>query len=490
MEKYIFDEAIFQKKFIMGSSFKNRAKSTYPGSDSVCPNNSDNRNYYKGYKSNELLADTVHFLKGEVVNDKKTDNIENLLLEEVGKQVSYSDDSLQTVFDDIIRSFYFEKNSNSERDSISLLRYLPASQAKDFGKFIVDVFLEEATKQSLLRVFDNNDNPLDTIVSDSYQGLQLLKELKVEKEYSRIFENDYKELFETMNHDIQTVLTGRGDIVSELEFLLTYYLCIYLSQIAIRFDSNLIDDNNFNDKIYFKCAKEAVSEDRDCVNQGWKKVEKKTAKVFKHLIVLNMLNCHTNSIPYYTYSDLYRLYEEDIDLRDSLDKAVDFVIYQYTQVFEHDTDDIGIMVDFSGIEYPENESDPVLKYRKKVKYLFDCVSYQLDSKNYRQNVVSYVAGNYNHILKMRFVKSWGQMGHMFMISNEDLIRMIQICQKSSPFMDKERGIQISDLFFEFEKRKLFFDGKSKQYVIDYLVNINLIDSKCDSEEAQYVKGIQ
>jgi len=493
MGNYNFDEAIFQKKFIMGNSFKNRAKSTYPGSDSVCPNNSDKSTYYKGYKSKELLADTVHYLKGEVVNDKKIDNIEGQLLDEVVKQVSFSDDSLQTVFNDVIRSFYFEKNSNSETDSISLLRYLPASQGKDFGKFIVDVFLDETTKQKLLEVFDNNENPLDTIVSDTYQGLQLLKELKDEREYSRIFEDDFKDLFETMNLDIQTVLAGRGDIVAELEYLLTYYLCIYLSQIAIRFDSNLIDEEIVNDKIYFKCAKEAISEDRDCVNQGWKKVEKKTAKVFKHLIVLNMLNCHTNDIPYYTYRDLYRLYEENIDLRNTLDNAVDYVIYQYTKVFEHDTDDtddIGVMVDFSEIEYPENESDPVIKYKKKVKYLSDCVSHQLDSKNYRQNVVSYVAGNYNHILKMRFVKSWGQMGHMFIISNEDLIRMIQICQKSSFYMDKERGIQISDLFLEFEKRKLFLDGKSKQYVIDYLVNINLIDSKCDSEEAQYVKGIQ
>ena len=60
----------------------------------------------------------------------------------------------------------------------------------------------------------------------------------------------------------------------------------------------------------------------------------------------------------------------------------------------------------------------------------------------------------------------------------------------SSYMDKERGIQISDLFKEFDKRRLFFDGKTKQFIIDYLVDVNLIDSKCDSEEAQYVKRIQ
>lgn len=172
-----------------------------------------------------------------------------------------------------------------------------------------------------------------------------------------------------------------------------------------------------------------------------------------------------------------------------MDEAIDFILNQYTTVYKHDTDIPGIDVDFSLIEYP-CETDECIMFRKKVQYLYKCVSHQLDSKNYRQNVVSYVAGNYNHILKMRFVKSWGQLGHMMMISNEDLIYMIQICQATSDRMDKERGIQISDLFKEFDKRRLFFDGKTKQFIIDYLVDVNLIDSKCDSEEAQYVKRIQ
>ena len=34
------------------------------------------------------------------------------------------------------------------------------------------------------------------------------------------------------------------------------------------------------------------------------------------------------------------------------------------------------------------------------------------------------------------------------------------------------------------------DSKTEQFVTNYLVQINLIDSKCDSEEAQYVKRIQ
>ncbi len=56
--------------------------------------------------------------------------------------------------------------------------------------------------------------------------------------------------------------------------------------------------------------------------------------------------------------------------------------------------------------------------------------------------------------------------------------------------DPERGIPIRDLFEEFNRRGLCMDGKTRQYIIDYLIDINLIDSKCDSEEAQYVRRIQ
>lgn len=141
-------------------------------------------------------------------------------------------------------------------------------------------------------------------------------------------------------------------------------------------------------------------------------------------------------------------------------------------------------------KYNLGDENSFICFKNKIKYLYDCVSLQLDSKQSRRDVVGYVAGNYNHVLKMRFVKSWGQLGHMMMISNEDFLTMVSICQRTSNKMIPERGIQISDLFEEMRKRGLCMDGKTKQYFIDYLIQINLIDSKCDSEEAQYVKRIQ
>lgn len=493
MAEFIFDQNIFQKKFVQADGFRNRAKSTVAQCDSICPNNTDNANVYRGYSSTELLADTLHNVFGEVLSTKKATNIENDLKEKMIEQLEYNDDpELREVFLELIESIYFDEPNDSYASSASLLRYLPASKQKDFGKFVYDVLLDQETKDKLNSVIKGDANPLDDMVNSAYSQLNVLQNLPSEQEYSRLFEKDFNDLFKLMNKDFRAALDNIADSMTELEFLLSYYLFIYLSQFALKIDADLFakPDKEVQEKYpLFKGAKEGVSEDRECITNGWRRVEKKTQKIFKHMIVLNMLNCHKNDSAYLTYSELYKIYDANIEERVQMDEAIDYIIDQYTVQHFYNTDTPDVYVDFSQLEKP-NESDPVLQFRKKVIYLFDCVSLQLDSKEQRQNVVLYAAGNYNHILKMRFVKSWGQLGQMMMITNEDLITMISVCQRSSDKMIPERGIQISDLFEELKSRGLCMDGKTKQFVIDYLVQINLIDSKCDSEEAQYVKRIQ
>lgn len=494
MAEFTFDQDIFQKKFIQADGLKNRAKSIVAQCDSICPNNTDNANVYRGYSSTELLADTLHNVFGEVLSAKKTANIENNLKEKMLEQLEYDDDpALKDVFLELIESIYFDESNDSHASSAALLRYLPASKQKDFGKFVFDVLLDQETKDKFRSVVRDEANPLDDMVNSAYSQLNVLQDLPLEQEYSRLFEKEFRELFTIMNKDFRAALDNVTDSMAEMEFLLSYYLFIYLSQFALRIDTDLYakPDRGVQERYpLFKGAKEGVSEDRECIANGWRRVEKKTQKIFKHMIVLNMLNCHKNDTAYLSYSELYKIYESRPEERKQMDEALDYIIDQYTVVHAtYSTDTPGEYVDFSQVDKPD-ESDSVLRFRQKVIYLYNCVSLQLDSKEQRRNVVAYAAGNYNHILKMRFVKSWGQLGQMMMITNEDLITMISICQRTSDRMIPERGIQISDLFEEFKSRGLCMDGKSKQFMIDYLVQINLIDSKCDSEEAQYVKRIQ
>ena len=50
-------------------------------------------------------------------------------------------------------------------------------------------------------------------------------------------------------------------------------------------------------------------------------------------------------------------------------------------------------------------------------------------------------------------------------------------------------MKTTELFEEYEKRVLYFDKKSKDRILDYLTNLNLIEKKSDSGDIRYVKPI-
>ena len=152
MANFVFEQDIFQHKFIQADGFKNRAKSTVADCDSICPNNTDNANVYRGYTAVQLLADTLHNVFGEVLSIKKSLDIEKNLKAQMLEQIECEEDDLKKVFSDIIDSLYFDKANCSNASSAALLRYLPASKQKDFGKFVYDVFLDTETRNKLSQV--------------------------------------------------------------------------------------------------------------------------------------------------------------------------------------------------------------------------------------------------------------------------------------------------------------------------------------------------
>ena len=297
-------------------------------------------------------------------------------------------------------------------------------------------------------------------------------------------------MFEILNRDIQATLNVHEGFAEELTFLISYYSFIYLTQIALRLERDLYHKES-DESMYllFKMGKESVSDDRECIALGWRRLEKKTKKIFSHLILLNMLNEHDNTSPFFTYSDLYELYEDNRDLRAEMEAAVEFLIDEYTVKHTYSARNGGT-IKFAELTREFGNAGTIDYYMAKIQFLFDCIEYQLQGISTRETVRRNVWCNYERLLKMRFVKSWGNQGKMIMISNNDLLLMIRICQRSSENMIPNLGIQINDLFKEFEMRGLYFDGQSKQYIIKHLHEINLIDSKSDSEEAQYVKQIQ
>lgn len=494
MSTFVFDKEIFKEKFLQGKELRNRAKSTAKNCDNVCPIGSDKATQFNGITEIDIITGVLHSLLGERVNGKRVLNADEELAAEIVNQVKISSDTLKEVFQDIVQEFYSDKSKIEKSSDLSILRYGDVRKKDDvvrksgIGKFIHDVLLDESTSQKMKMALNRITNPFDDIVNKAYSNLNILQSDNDEKEYTRLFENELKGLFDVMNKDIQAVLDISEGVTEELIFLISYYSFIYLSQLVLKLDND-IENKNKSSFLFFKMGKEPISEDRDCIVLGWRKVEKKTKKIFAHLVLLNMLNAHDNTTPYLTYSDLYQLYEKNPNLRPELEESIEFLIEEYTETHEYEARD-GEKIDFTSIEKRQGETGTVDNYKNKILYLFECIEFQLQGSTSRNTVRRNVWCNYERLLKMRFVKSWGNQGNMLMLSNDDLLLMIRVCQRTAHSVDKELGIQISDLFKEFETRGLYFDGQSKKYIIKHLHEINLIDSKSDSEEAQYVKRIQ
>ena len=488
MRDFIFDKDIFKEKFLQGKELRNRAKSTAKNCDSVCPVGSDTSTQYSKITEVDILTDLLHSLQKERINTKKLSDINDKLMSEIEMQVKI-DDRLKPVFRSIMEDLYLGDVKDSELSTLSLLIYRNGTQA-DIGKFLYDVLLNDETRVKLKKKLNEAENPLDDIVNRAYSELNVLQKEEDGQVYTRILEQELKGMFEILNRDIQATLNVHEGFAEELTFLISYYSFIYLTQIALRLERDLYHKES-DESMYllFKMGKESVSDDRECIALGWRRLEKKTKKIFSHLILLNMLNEHDNTSPFFTYSDLYELYEDNRDLRAEMEAAVEFLIDEYTVKHTYSARNGGT-IKFAELTREFGNAGTIDYYMAKIQFLFDCIEYQLQVISTRETVRRNVWCNYERLLKMRFVKSWGNQGKMIMISNNDLLLMIRICQRSSENMIPNLGIQINDLFKEFEMRGLYFDGQSKQYIIKHLHEINLIDSKSDSEEAQYVKQIQ
>ena len=118
---------------------------------------------------------------------------------------------------------YLGDSGDSDLSSLSLLRYRDIGTQADIGKFIYDVLLDDETRLKLQKMLNEAENPLDDIVNRAYSELNILQKEDGGQEYTRIFEQELKGIFETLNRDIQAALYVQEGFTEELTFLISYF---------------------------------------------------------------------------------------------------------------------------------------------------------------------------------------------------------------------------------------------------------------------------
>ena len=90
--------------------------------------------------------------------------------------------------------------------------------------------------------------------------------------------------------------------------------------------------------------------------------------------------------------------------------------------------------------------------------------------------------NFEDLASDHFVKSRGSIGNVLNVKHEFLLLITAVSVK-------DKRIPLNELFNEFEKRGIALDRYSKKEVMTVFDNLNIIDKKSDSGDAQYVKPI-
>ena len=81
------------------------------------------------------------------------------------------------------------------------------------------------------------------------------------------------------------------------------------------------------------------------------------------------------------------------------------------------------------------------------------------------------------------MKNRKKSGLVLNLTERDVIFLTKICLRN------EEKIRLVDLYKEYERRGLYLDNTSKEYLQEFFTKLNLIDKKSDSGDAQYVKRI-
>ena len=124
---------------------------------------------------------------------------------------------------------------------------------------------------------------------------------------------------------------------------------------------------------------------------------------------------------------------------------------------------------------PENKAAQSLP--EAFQLLFNCVKEGIST-----DVAKKFGENIGDLGANQFLKTRGSYGQVFNIKHDFLLLLTAVSVK-------DKRIPLNDLFKELEKRGVAFDRYSKKEIISLFDDLNILDKKSDSGDAQYVKPI-
>lgn len=402
-------------------------------------------------------------------NEEELALSENPIVNRITDVIESENDDIKYDFSRFLNHFLFKNNREIKPIHPYFFNFIPLSDGKNQKEEIkVAQFMREVLiiDNNILKDVFNNDGGQDILTNLILENLKPLKRIAQK-------DSDYQTLMNVISslyHEDLLFLSNHRDYFLQSFALLThFYYFLYVYQLILKFDRFENGDYSKIDPLYYALDWEQLNKRRKTTEDltGFKFVKEKESDLFVHIHTLSQLSHNSfnneddDKKTIMTYPEInHFLTEIGEEAISSFLNSVKEWIHEYTSR--------------AGIIFP---IDQITSLHDGFKGLFSCLKQGMSSSvciNYGKKIED-AAGSI-------FLKLRGNLGLTFNITHEFLLLLTSVCVKN-------KRMPLNKLFEEYEKRGILFDRYSKKEIVQLFDQLNIIEKKSDSGDAQYVKPI-
>lgn len=395
------------------------------------------------------------------------DELYHSLLEEINFQSSEDKNN----FLRFIKSFLFNENTIKPIHPY-LYNYMTTektyqNEMSKYGEFLYDILI--GSDQDMKRIF-NNKNTEDLLTEIILSKMDFVRPVTSNKKST--YQNLLPVLSKIYKEDVLYLSNHKSYFLTSFPLLTHFYVFMYTCQLILKFEQYTSADFNKLNLFYFALDWESVSGRREAATGpgSFRVIKEQSANLFPHVHAMSHLSHNTSNkqtddlFQFQTYPELFALATNDNPaVKRNFLKTINEWIVNYSQL-EWIKNTVNVNSQNTSLEQAFKELQGALR--------------QGMSKVARERYGAHV----EHLGSGQFIKSRGSLGFVFNLTHEFILLLTAVSVKN-------KRIPLSNLFEEYERRGITLDWRSKNEIIQYLDNLNFIDKKSDSGDAQYVKPI-
>ncbi|MFI2859251.1 DNA phosphorothioation-dependent restriction protein DptG [Paenibacillus sp. JSM ZJ436] len=423
------------------------------------------KKYVKG-SFQPLLGDYVRNITRIKEKKKRTSSLDalgvNPLIYSIGQSIN-SEGLLQHELENFLQYYLYGELEDIKLIHPYIYNYLRGSDS--------DNLFRRKVAKCAAEILVNNDQRIATIFRDT-ETEDVLSELIIGAldctTDDSFLETEYQCKLNFLNklycEDFIYISRHNEYFIKSLPFLTQFYFFNYVCQLLLKFEQFNNGDYTKSTPLYYALDWEGViSKRRKAASdtEGFKRIKQRAPLLFPHVHTMSQMSTfHENSEgSFFTYPELIEYFSEPEKKQEYLDDLNKW-IKQYREIFGE------------RVTPKEQAEDLETAFR----LLFESIKEGMNEEarnNYGKNIENFGS---------EFLRTRGSSGTILMLNHEMLLLLTAVSVK-------DKRIPINQLFSEYEKRGVALDRHSKKVVLETLDNLNFIDKKSDSGDAQYVKPI-